>query len=228
MNGLQRYLWKLRLRQARKRCGDTPLQPLLDGLPDLKMPAGQQCYLALDFETTGLDPDRDAILSIGWVPVENGRVLAGQGVHHIIRIDQPLSEESIKIHGITHQRMNAGRPIAEVLPQLFTALKNHVALVHSAPIERRFLERACPRWWGCAPTLPMVDTLALARRRLPQAQWAGDSNPYRLYNLRRRFHLPDYPPHHALEDAIATAELLLALLHHFPDWQGVPTWDLLS
>ncbi len=228
MDLLARLLWAWRLKRARAVCHDTPPGVALTSLPDFTAPALQQRYLAVDFETTGLDPKRDAMLSIGWVPIVNGRVLAGQGAHHIIRIDQPLSAESIKIHGITHQRMAAGQPLEMVLPRLFEALVGRVALVHYAPIERRFLAQACQRLWHCAPPLPMVDTLALAQRRLPQASQQGDPNPYRLYNLRRRFHLPDRPPHHALEDAIATAELFIAMLHHFPDWQQVPTWDLLS
>ncbi|MEF1281994.1 3'-5' exonuclease, partial [Vibrio fortis] len=38
----------------------------------------------------------------------------------------------------------------------------------------------------------------------------------RLGQSRRRYHLPDYTPHHALTDAIATAELLQAqIAHHY-------------
>ncbi len=227
MNLLKKIMWSWRLRRAKRHCTTSPLRDYLNTLPDFSHPPLAQRFLAIDFETTGLNPTQDAILSIGWVPIENGRVLAGQGVHHIIRIKQTLSPENIKVHGITHQRMAIGQPLEAVLPQLFAALQQRVALVHYATIERHFLTRACRTHWQCAPPLPMVDTLVLAQRRLPQASQLGDPNPYRLYNLRRRFHLPDRPPHHALEDAIATAELFIAMLHHYPDWQQVPTWDLL-
>lgn len=48
------------------------------GLPDPHTPAGDLRLLAIDIETTGLDPDRDILLSIGFVPVDGYAItLAG-------------------------------------------------------------------------------------------------------------------------------------------------------
>ncbi|MCV5689194.1 3'-5' exonuclease, partial [Escherichia coli] len=44
----------------------------------------------------------------------------------------------------------------------------------------------------------------------------------RLAQSRRRYGLPDYTPHHALTDAIATAELLQAqIAHHYSEEQPI-------
>lgn len=50
-------------------------------------------------------------------------------------------------------------------------------------------------------------------------EWFKPNRPLsiRLANTRSRYHLPTYPPHDALTDAIATAELLQAQIHYHFD-----------
>ena len=50
-------------------------------------------FAALDFETTGLDRRRDAIVSFGVVPVRRGRVVLGQAVHQLVVPEIPSSPE---------------------------------------------------------------------------------------------------------------------------------------
>jgi len=61
-----------------------------------------------------------------------------------------------------------------------------------------------------APVFPIIDTLALAKRRLDKRDVAYDPSELRLANLRQKFELPEHHAHNALNDAIATAELFMA------------------
>jgi DNA polymerase-3 subunit epsilon len=60
----------------------------------------------------------------------------------------------------------------------------------------------------------MIDTLVVAKRRLDKRDIAYDPSALRLANLRKKYHLPNHFAHNALNDAVATAELLLAQIHH--------------
>jgi len=51
----------------------------------------------------------------------------------------------------------------------------------------------------------------LARRAMERRQQPFRARDLRLFNLRASHHLPRYPAHNALSDALATAELFLAL-----------------
>lgn len=230
MNTWQKVWFQWQLRQGLAHCPDA-IHAWLQALPPLKTLIQQVDFLALDFETTGLNPKKDAILSMGWVPVMAGQIQAGQGEHHIIRTHHPLTEENIKVHGITHQAMQQGAPLSKVLTALWEALRgeknySRVPLVHFARIEKRFLKGACQQLYGCCPPLGMVDTFDLAIRQLPP-HTAINASQLRLSSLRQQYHLPDAPPHHALEDAIATAELFLAQLKHRHDTQQLSLEDLL-
>jgi DNA polymerase-3 subunit epsilon len=52
----------------------------------------------------------------------------------------------------------------------------------------------------------------VAKRRLDKRDVAYDPSELRLLALRKKYDLPEHYAHNALNDAIATAELLLAQL----------------
>ena len=105
-------------------------------------------------------------------------------------------------------------PPAERLPEILRRFNDAVVLVHSAKLDLSFLRGTC-RKTGCAwPRPRFVDTVRLLarlghrRRRLaPHAE----ALPIDLAGARRALDLPPHVAHHALYDALATAELFLAL-----------------
>ena len=56
-----------------------------------------------------------------------------------------------------------------------------------------------------------IDTLRIAQRRFARHNQVLKTGDLRLFNLRRRYQLPQYKAHNALTDALAGAELFLAL-----------------
>jgi DNA polymerase-3 subunit epsilon len=88
-----------------------------------------------------------------------------------------------------------------------------VVLAHNASIEQSFINSACKKCFACQPPLRIVDTLKIEQRRLTRRHQHPATNQLRLFNLRHQYHLPRYNAHNALEDALATAELFLAMAH---------------
>nr|CAA6809984.1 MAG: DNA polymerase III epsilon subunit (EC [uncultured Thiotrichaceae bacterium] len=188
-----------------KKYLETPLPDKNHALNDVE-------FLALDFETTGLDSRSEAILSMGYTRLKGMRLHMRECTHRLIRVNIPLPRESVVIHQITDDRMNTGMPMHDALHELVEVMAGKVLLVHYANIERTFLQAAMKRVYGHALPFLMVDTLALEKRRLDRLQQPIHSNQLRLANLREQYHLPRYGAHDALEDAIATAELFMAEL----------------
>lgn len=179
--------------------------------PDRKTVCSEANVVALDFETTGLDPARDEILSIGLVEIQNGSVKLGTAWHEIIRLDRALPADSVVIHHITDDQKEQGRALEEVLPELLERLRGKVMLVHFKRIEQNFLDAACRRLYGTPFVIPIIDTLELGQRVLERRNHTIQANDLRLFNLRPRYNLPRYKAHNALNDALATAELFLAM-----------------
>lgn len=196
-------------------------------------PLGRLDLVALDLETTGLDPDRHGIVSLGLVPFTLERIRMGEAFYRVVRPRRDLEARSITIHRITHDEIEHAPDLAELAERLLEALAGRVAVVHFHAIERRFLWRAFERRFGEGLLFPLIDTLAIEKRTHARTGW----NPLaifgrrrvslRLADCRRRYRLPEYAAHHALTDAQATAELFQAqVAHHGSPEDPVSEWWL--
>lgn len=184
-------------------------------------PLSQVEFVALDLETTGMNAERDGIVSIGLVPFTLDRIRCAKSRYWILRPRRALSESSIAIHRITHEHLERAPDLGEILPDLLDALAGRVAVVHYRGIERPFLRRAVLERLGDQLEFPVVDTMDLEAR--VHRRWKTGSlmsiftglvgrhpKSIRLAQSRKRYHLPLYGAHHALTDALASAELLQA------------------
>lgn len=178
-------------------------------------------FVALDLETTGMNAERHGIVSIGLVPFTLDRIRCADSRYWLLRPRRPLSDASIAIHGITHEDLERAPDLGEILPDLLDALAGRVAVVHHRGIERPFLRRAMRERLGEPLEFPVVDTMDLEARihrgwktSAPVRFLAGligrQPRSIRLAQSRARYHLPLYGAHHALTDALASAELLQA------------------
>jgi DNA polymerase-3 subunit epsilon len=190
-------------------------------------------FVALDFETTGLDSDKNSIISIGLVPFNLKRIFCRQAKHWYINPGDKLEEDSIIIHGITHADLKGAPDLLRILEPVLDALAGKVVVVHYRRIERDFFDISLRALINEGVIFPVIDTMQI-EADLQQSQAKGLFNwlkgnragSIRLAQSRARYHLPAYPPHDALTDAIATAELLQAQInHHFsPDTPIKKLW----
>lgn len=177
--------------------------------PDDRTPLDRLPLLALDLETTGLVPGRDRIIAVGVVPVDGGRLDLAGARRWLVDHDDPGG--AVTVHGLTHDDLATGQPLAQVLADVREALVGRVLLAHHAAFELGFLRDAYRGLGEEPPALTAVCTLRLQRRVLAAA---GVHEPprgaLRLWQSRARFGLPAVRAHDALGDALACAELYLA------------------
>jgi len=170
--------------------------------------------VALDLETTGLDPGHDEILSVGLVCLKEGRIDLATAEHHLVAPARAIPEGSAVIHQITDDAAARGDALAEVIPRVLARLAGRVLLGHHVKVEREFLDAACQRLYGTGFLIPVSDTESLIRRWLEQRNQPFGGRDLRLDALRERYGLPRYKAHNALVDALATAELFCAFAAH--------------
>ncbi len=195
-------------------------------------PISEAPLVAMDMETTGLDPQRHAIVSLGLVPFNLDRIALAQRRYWVVRPLRPLSEESVAFHHITHADIARAPTIDAILDELLQALAGRLVVVHFRHIERPFLNTTLQALLGEGIQFPVIDTMSIEARRYRQSLWARFRRwirrppvSIRLHNSRMRYGLPAYQGHHALTDALATAELLQAqIARHFAP--ATPVRDL--
>lgn len=175
-------------------------------LPDRNTPATRLPLLAVDFETTGLDPATDDLLSVGFVAVNGLEIDLGTAGSFMIRGASEVGQ-SATVHGITDDTRAAGGTLEQAVTATVDALRGRVLLAHFADIEQNFLDRACRDLFGAGLPSLCIDTMMLQHRLLEQSTTHGS---VRLWGARAHYGLPVYRAHEALTDALACAELYLA------------------
>lgn len=197
--------------KALRSCPPGPLRDFLGaGFPAPDTPLDELPLLALDIETTGLDPAKDHVLSVGFVPVDGRSIVLAGARHQVIAAGVEVGQ-SATVHGLTDDALVGGAVLLDAVAEVLASLSGRVLLAHFARIERDFLRAACERAWGARMPCVIVDTFEL-QRRLLTARWGSEipDGGLRLWTARRRYGLPVYKAHEALTDALACAELYLA------------------
>jgi DNA polymerase-3 subunit epsilon len=163
-------------------------------------------FAALDFETTGLDESRDAVVSFGVVPVRGGRVVVGEGLHQLVSPAVPSSAASMRVHQILPRDLEHAAAPDAAAETLRAALEGRFLLAWYAGVELAFLRKTFggPRRTWARRT---VDVLRLAielARADPEARFG-------LSATAARYGVPVSSPHEAFDDALVTAQLFLVL-----------------
>ena len=175
--------------------------------PDLgDRPLSELTYTVFDTETTGLDPLQDEIISIGAVRIVNGRVLREECFDQLVDPLRPVPAASVRIHGITPERL-AGQPtIDRVLPAFQRFAEDTILVGHNVAFDMRMFQVKEPVT-EVRLIQPVLDTILLSAVVNPSLK-DHDLDAIAMRLLGRRI----TERHSALGDALATAEIFLKLL----------------
>ena len=203
------------------------IQKLLnEPLPEPQTPVQQLDILVLDFETSGLDPTQDQVLSMGWVSICSG-VIELKSAHYCLLHQSQTSQETVVIHQLRPETLaRAGITEQDAFDKLLVAMQGKIVVAHGCVIEKRFFDDYIARHFGLS-SLPILwlDTLKIEQFRQKRSHQPID---WRLSTVRQRLKLPEHSAHHALNDAIATAEVYLALIYHLFGRSAAPLEHLLK
>jgi DNA polymerase-3 subunit epsilon len=171
---------------------------------DLGTPLREVTFCVIDLETTGASPACCEITEVGAVKVRGGECVGT--FQTLVNPGVPIPPEIVVLTGITEAMVLPAPRIEEVLPPLLEFLDGTVLVGHNFRFDVSFLDAALTANGYRPLAQSRVDTCALARRLM------RDEVPNcRLGTLARRLRLAHQPTHRALEDALATADLLHAL-----------------
>ena len=167
----------------------------------------EQRWVVLDLETTGLNLNKDHVLSIGAVAIEDGAIDFRQQFERTLQYPQVKLGPSVLIHGIGPSAIAAGSDPAEALLDLMEYLGDSPVLAFHAPFDQHMLGRALKDHLGFKLQHPFLDVADIAPLLCPQAHFREAG----LDDWIDWFKLQVFERHHASADALATAELALIL-----------------
>ncbi len=183
--------------------------------------------VAIDIETTGLDPASAEIASIGWVEIRNARIRLGSLRHVLVQVQRGV-QHSATIHEITDSELQSALSLEQAILELMRVCSGKVLVFHYTALDVTMLSSAARALCGVPLLADCIDTLKLEQNRLQRHNIPLQSDSLRLHSCRDRYHLPPARVHNAALDALATAELLLAIVEHRGGASRVRTKDLLT
>lgn len=159
-------------------------------------------YAVVDLETTGSQPAKgDRIIQFGCVLIQDRKVV--QRFETKINPLKQIPENIQRLTGISN-RMVANAPFFnDVAGFIWNLLQDCVFVAHNVLFDFRFLNEELKKAGYPPLACPAVDTVELAQILFPK------EDSYSLGDLSDSFGLTHDRAHDALEDAAATAELLL-------------------
>ena len=195
---------------------DGPFHVGLDQWRAQRRDLSTVAFTVVDLETTGGTPGFTKITEIGAVR-HRGRP-PGRHASRSSSIRGSRCRPRSPTSPASRAEMVAGQPpIEEVLPRFLEFSADSVLVAHNARFDLGFLDYELGMLMSRTFPRPTLDTLRLARRLLSPMRCS-------LAALAERFDTAVKPRHRALDDALATAEILLLLLARVQE-QGVTTLE---
>lgn len=155
--------------------------------------------VALDLETTGLDPVRDAVIEIGAVRF-NGRRVEDE-FHTLLNPRRTIPPEITQLTGITNDMVRRAPMLQEVRDDLEAFVGDAPVLGHNVGFDMGFMQHR-----GLLGLNQTIDTYALSSVLLPSA------SRYNLGSLGQQLGIPLPATHRALDDARVTHQIFVQLL----------------
>lgn len=163
--------------------------------------------VVFDTETTGLDTNNDDIIQIAGIELINGKI--GQTFEVFLKTDKDLTE-SQKIHKITREYLDEHAIDRKIALEKFLDFVGESSLVaHNLKYDKSIIESNLKRE-NIQNSLNTIqfDTLDIAKRLFPRL------HKYKLEYLIEYLNIEGINSHNALDDVIATANLIIGLDTH--------------
>jgi DNA polymerase III subunit epsilon len=161
----------------------------------LELPLSSVPLAFLDFETTGLSPQRgDRVCEVALQRIVNRTIETSYST--LINPQRPLSERSFAVNQISAEQLANAPTFADIAGSLRAALASTVIVAHNAPFDLEFLHTELALAAQPPLRVPAIDTLAIARRLFPKRR------SHSLAALATALGSPP-PSHRAMDDVLA-------------------------
>lgn len=161
-------------------------------------------FIAIDFETTGLNPNKDRIIEIGAIRFRNNLIV--DKFETLVKIDIDNSHSAMEINHISNEMLRNAPDELEAFRNFIDFLNDDSYVVghNIKSFDIKFLKNALDRL-NLKINLNYIDTLQLSKLCV------FDVNNYKLDTLLSKYNIKNNNPHRALSDSLSCGLLYLKL-----------------
>ncbi|OKP81602.1 DNA polymerase III subunit epsilon [Paenibacillus sp. P3E] len=154
-------------------------------------------FTVFDFETTGLDPQKDKVIEMAAIRVCDGQVV---GEYSTLINNGPVSPKITEITGITNEELEKGLDEKTAFQILNRFIGDNVLVAHNAAFDLSFLHFSLMRIAGKSFQNQFYDTLTISRDR--------HFYPHKLTDMCARYDIELEGAHRAINDVYGCWNLL--------------------
>ena len=173
-------------------------------------------WVALDCETTGLNPRSDEIIAIGAVRIVGNRVLTRERLELLVRPEHGVSAESIRVHRLREQDVQDGVPAEEAMRRLLHFIGARPLVGYYLEFDVAMINRTLKRTLGLTLPQEKIEVSRLYYDHVfqqlpPHKQQENTEIDLRFATIMDALGLPTREAHDALNDAVRAALAFIKL-----------------
>lgn len=167
-------------------------------------------YVAFDCETTGLNPKKDEVISIGAVKIRGNRVLTSEKFEVIVRPKNQINKESIKVHHIRNCDVENGISSKEALERFLDFIGNRALVGYYLEFDVAMINKYMTEFLGTKLPNPQIEVSALYFDKKNDV-FGSKNVDLRFEAIMKDLNLPLFGQHSAYYDALMTALIFVKL-----------------
>lgn len=169
-------------------------------------------YVALDFETTSLNPKKAEIVSIGAVRIKENRILASEMFTMLVRPEGTMDPDSITVHHLRYADLeNAAKP-GEAVRALLRFIGSRPIVGYYIEFDLTILDRYTKQLIGCRLPNETIEVSGIYYHHKEKLIPQGHID-LRFDTIMKDLDIPLFGKHNAVHDAIMTALIYLKLTY---------------
>ena len=167
-------------------------------------------YVCFDCETTGLDPKKDDIISIGAVIIKNNTIVASKKFVKFIKPKTKLQVEAIKVHHIRECDLQDAEDINKVIKEFLEFIGNRTLVGYYLEFDIAMINKYLKPTLGIKLPNRALEVSAIYYdykiERIPQG-----NIDLRFNTIMNELKIPSLGKHDAYNDAIMTSMIFIKL-----------------
>jgi DNA polymerase-3 subunit epsilon len=167
--------------------------------------------VSIDCETTGLDPNRDEIISVAAIKIRGDRILASETFEAVVRPRVAIAAAAIKVHGLREIDVASARPMQEIMPDLLHFIGGRPLVGYYIDFDIAMLNNHVAELLGIQLPNPRVEVSGMYYERKYGDAPPGTQIDLTFANILRDLKLPLFNQHDAFSDALMTAMIYVSL-----------------
>ncbi len=197
-------LKKILINFNKKKLKDKKFEFLFDESPKNE-------YVCLDCETSGLNPKKDEILSIGAVHIKDNKILMSKTFNIFLKPSKNIDSESIKIHHIRPIDLENGIEAQKAIFQLLEFIGSRTIVGYYIEFDIAIISRYTQEFIGIKLPNKTIEVSSMYYKTRRKSSYYGLVD-LKFDTILKNLNIPNFGKHDALNDAIMTSIIFLKLI----------------